>query len=110
MSGLGAALTAKIDKSNTVKTTNITMQSLMLILRLLKVIGSVKLFFLLKSHGVLLCFIIISPLFFKCKFSIGTYTKFKIIYKKREREHLKSNRYHFKCIFFKRISYLSRPF
>ena len=34
MSGFGAALTAKIDKSNTAKTTNITMQSLKSILRL----------------------------------------------------------------------------
>ena len=32
MFGFGAALTAKIDKSNTVKTTSITMQSLKLML------------------------------------------------------------------------------
>ena len=63
-SGLGAALTAKIDKSNTVRTTNITMQSLKSILRLRKVIGSVMLFLLLKSQVVLVCFIIFFTSFF----------------------------------------------
>ena len=63
ISGLGAALTAKIDKSNTVRTTNITMQSLKSILMLWKFIGSVILVFLLKSQVVLVCFIIFSPHF-----------------------------------------------
>ena len=63
ISGLGAALTAKIDKSNTVRTTNITMQSLKSILRLWKFIGSIMLVFLLKSQVVLVCFIIFSPHF-----------------------------------------------
>ena len=79
ISGLGAALTAKIDKSNTVRTTNITMQSLKSILRLRNVIGSVKLVFLLKSQGLLVCFIIFSPHFnfkFSYKFSLCTITKF----------------------------------
>ena len=58
ISGPGAALTAKIDKSNTVRTTNITMQSLKSILRLWKVIGSAILVFLLKSQVGLVCFII----------------------------------------------------
>ena len=102
MSGPGAALTAKMDKSNTVRTTNITMQSLKSILRLWKFIGSAKLFFLLKSQLLLVCFIILSPHFqfnFSCIFSLGTITKLKSIYKKREREHLKSNMgLDFKCI------------
>ena len=102
MSGPGAALTAKMDKSNTVRTTNITMQSLKSILRLWKFIGSAKLFFLLKSQLLLVCFIILSPHFqfnFSCIFSLGTITKLKSIYKKREREHLKSNGgLDFKCI------------
>ena len=63
ISGLGAALTAKIDKSNTVRTTNITMQSLKSILRLWKFIGSIMLVFLLKSQLLLVCFIIFSPHF-----------------------------------------------
>ena len=71
MSGLGAALTAKIDKSNTVRTTNITMQSLKSILRLRKVIGSVKLVFLLKSQVLLLRFIIFSPHFFNFNFRMN---------------------------------------
>ena len=63
ISGLGAALTAKIDKSNTVRTTNITMQSLKSILRLWKFIESIILVFLLKSQLLLICFIIFSPHF-----------------------------------------------
>ncbi len=63
ISGPGAALTAKIDKSNTVRTTNITMQSLKSILMLWKFIGSIILVFLLKSQVVLVCFIIFSPHF-----------------------------------------------
>ena len=63
ISGPGAALTAKIDKSNTVRTTNITMQFLKSILRLWKFIGSAMLFLLLKSQVVLVCFIIFSPQF-----------------------------------------------
>ena len=58
ISGPGAALTAKIDKSNTVRTTNITMQSLKSILKLRKFIGSAMLFFLLKSQVTLVFFII----------------------------------------------------
>ena len=102
ISGLGAALTAKIDKSNTVRTTNITMQSLKSILRLWKFIGSIILVFLLKSQVVLVCFIIFFTSFlfkFSYKSSVCTITKLKSIYKKREREHLKTNMgLYFKCI------------
>ncbi len=98
-SGFGAALTAKIDKSNTVNTTNITMQSLRFILRLLKVIGSLKSVFLLKSQVLFVPLIIFSPHFFTFTFSLCTNSKFETIYKKREREHLKTNGgLHFKCI------------
>ena len=68
ISGLGAALTAKIDKSNTVRTTNITMQSLKSILRLWKFIGSIILVFLLKSQLLLVCFIIFFTSFFNLNF------------------------------------------
>ncbi len=68
ISGPGAALTAKIDKSNTVRTTNITMQSLKSILRLWKVIGSTILVFLLKSQVGLLCFIIFFHLILNLNF------------------------------------------
>ena len=71
ISGLGAALTAKIDKSNTVRTTNITMQSLKSILMLWKFIGSVILVFLLKSQVVLVCFIIFFHLIFNLSFLIN---------------------------------------
>ena len=63
-SGFGAALTAKIDKSNTVMTTNITMQSLRSILRLCINIESAILVFLLKSQVLLVCLTIFSPLFY----------------------------------------------
>ena len=101
-SGFGAALTAKIDKSNTVMTTNITMQSLRSILRLCINIESAILVFLLKSQVLLVCLTIFSPLFYISFlhkfFLVVTNSKLKSIYKKREREHLKSNvGYDFKC-------------